>query len=224
MIGEWEKIHQSRAWGKYPDIHMVRQVKKFLSGRPYPPVALDIGCGVGANSMMLCNEGIGVVAIDVSETALGRFPRHDMIIDAKVADAQTVEFDAESFDLIIDNFTLTYLEHPPWERILSWLKPGGWLVHASFELFPSGTPRAWAHQSPGHVVERHSSWVEGNAFTFAVRKYVKEKQQEEDLNLRNHKIRLIQRALDKTRGDQSAAAKMLGVDRKTVYQHLKASS
>lgn len=238
---EWESIHQSRAWGTYPDIHVVRQVKKFLAQQEWAekfrllarrdisgfkcPDALDIGCGAGANTGMMCDEGMSVYAFDLSETAIGHMCNR--LGDRSFFPAKSTVEDfspPHQFDFILDNFTLTYLEHPPWERILSWLKPGGWLVHASFELFPSGTPRAWAHQSPGHVVERHSSWVEGNAFTFAVRKYVKEEPQEEDLNLRNHKSRLIQRALDKTRGDQSAAAKMLGVDRKTVYQHLKASS
>ncbi len=172
---EWEAIHQARQWGKYPDIHCVRQVSKFLSvtkhSRPY---ALDIGCGVGACSLMMANKGMIVTAIDGSPTAIGRFPRHDLIFAAEVADAQTVEFPAESFDFILDNFALTYLESPPWERILSWLKPNGWLIHASFEEAPKGTPKAWCHTEPGHVVERHSSWVEGNAFSFVVRKYVKE--------------------------------------------------
>lgn len=172
-VAEWDEIHKSRMWGRHPDIHVVRQVKKFLVGRHCPPVALDIGCGVGANSIMMCDEGIGVTAIDGSPTAMGRFPRHDYIVDTMVADAQTVEFTANSFDFILDNFTLTYLEHPPWERILSWLRPGGWLVSASFEVAPAGTPRAWEHKEPGNVVERHSSWVEGNAFSFAVRRYVK---------------------------------------------------
>lgn len=179
---EWEAIHQSRHWGAYPDIHVVRQVKKFMAGWKPPvvsqnfavcPAGLDIGCGVGACSIMMADAGMGVVAFDGSQTAMGRFPRHDGIVDTMIADVGTVELEPESFDFILDNFCLTYLEHPPWERILSWLKPGGWLVHASFEKAPAGTPLAYEHKEPGHVAERHTSWVEGNAFTFAVRKYVK---------------------------------------------------
>lgn len=181
-VAEWEEIHRSRMWGIFPDIHTVRQVSKFLRGwddRPDLPKALDIGCGVGSCSNMMHELGMDVTAFDGSETAINRLS-HGMRMrgdewgmNILCADAQTMEFPAESFDFILDNFTLTYLESPPWERILSWLRPGGWLVHASFETAPKGTPKAWEHKEPGSVVERHSSWVEGNAFSFAVRKYVK---------------------------------------------------
>jgi 2-polyprenyl-3-methyl-5-hydroxy-6-metoxy-1,4-benzoquinol methylase len=179
-VAEWEAIHQSRMWGTYPDIHVVRQVHKFLNGwrdRSDFPLALDVGCGVGACSHMMNRVGMNVTAFDGSETAIRRIAHDvrmsDLEIAAWVADAQTVEFPDNSFDFILDNFTLTNIEHPPWERILSWLKPGGWLVHASFELSPKGSPRTWEHKEPGSVVERHSSWVEGDAFSFAVRRYIK---------------------------------------------------
>lgn len=170
---EWEAVHQSRMWGTYPDIHVVRQVKKFLAGRHYPPIALDIGCGVGANSVMMGNEGIGVVAMDGSPTAIDRVPTHEYIFETRVADIQTVEFFPGQFDFILDNFTLTYIEHPPWERIVSWLKPGGWLVHASFITGPQDSPPTWNHIAPGEEVERHEIWNEHGTHSFAVRRYIK---------------------------------------------------
>lgn len=179
MTHEWEKIHRTRKWGIYPEIYMVRLVKQFMkkwkgNGRP---MALDIGCGVGSHSYMMCNEGMTVIATDVSKTAIKRM-NEDLdttgpLITAFCSDISSDEFAENTFDFILDNLSLTYLEHPPWDRILSWLKPGGWLVHASFEMAPKGTPRAWEHTSPGTVVERHSIWVEGNAFSLVVRKYVK---------------------------------------------------
>lgn len=175
-VAEWEEIHKSRMWGTYPDIHVVRQVKKFMAqwnDDEYKPEALDIGCGVGACSSMMANEGFAVTAFDGSKSAIVNANISSRMVRVMVANAKTVEFTPESFDFILDNLSLTYLEHPPWERILSWLKPGGWLIHASFETAPKGTPVAWEHKEPGHAVERHSSWVEGNAFSFVVRKYVK---------------------------------------------------
>lgn len=175
-VQEWEEIHKSRHWGTYPDIHVVRQVKKFMArwdDDGYKPEALDIGCGVGACASMMDSEGFAVSAFDGSKSAIINSAISSHRIRLKVADAQTVEFPPESFDFILDNLSLTYLEHPPWERILSWLKPGGWLIHASFETAPAGTPKAWEHKEPGNVVERHSSWVEGNSFAIVVRKYVK---------------------------------------------------
>ena len=43
---------------------------------------------------------------------------------------------------------------------------------------------------------------------------------EEDLNIRRNTRRLIWRALDITKGDQTAAAKLLGVDRSTLHYQL----
>lgn len=180
---EWEAIHQSRHWGTYPDIHVVRQVKKFMAGwkermstvpKWVTPQALDIGCGAGANTGMMCDEGMNVYAFDSSETALGHMCYRLENKSFFPAKCTVQEFEApHQFDFILDNFTLTNIEHPPWERILPWLKPGGWLVHASFEKSPAGTPMTWEHKEPGSAVERHSSWVDGNAFAFVVRKYVK---------------------------------------------------
>ncbi len=181
-IAEWEVIHKSRMWGTYPDIHVVRQVSKFMAEwttavRLKPCMALDIGCGVGACSFLMSDAGMQVASFDGSPTAIYNMEKISKntthCVYAQVADAQTVEFTAESFDFILDNLSLTYLQEPPWNRIMSWLKPGGWLIHVSFEEAPKGTPKAWHHLSPGNVVERHSSWVEGNAFSFVVRRYVK---------------------------------------------------
>ena len=183
-IAEWEAIHKSRIWGTYPDIHVVRQVKKFLAQwreqmKHVPfrvsPTALDIGCGAGASAFMLDNEGVMVTAIDPSPTAVSNLCDL-MTPDSRISPAvcSIQDFAAEGqFDLIIDNLSLTYLQEPPWNRIMSWLKPSGWLIHASFEEAPKGTPKAWHHLSPGNVVERHTSWVEGSAFSFVVRRYVK---------------------------------------------------
>lgn len=182
-VAEWEEIHKSRQWGAYPDIYCVRQVKSFLREWKYrdhgdsltcSPEALDVGCGAGANTGMMCDEGMDVYAFDSSATALDRmcvrlgnkafFPHL----------ATVEEFEPpHQFDFILDNLSITYLEHPPWERILSWLKPGGWLIHASFETAPAGTPKAWEHRFPGNVVERHLSWVDRSSFAIVVRKYVK---------------------------------------------------
>lgn len=184
---EWEAIHQSRHWGTYPDIHVVRQVKAFRaewyrSDNDGTPVALDIGCGAGAHSFMLQQEGLSVVAIDVSETALkrlrgddrrGSITVHQMDICSGTAPFSDRAKTVSQFDFILDNFTLTNIEQPPWDRILSWLKPGGWLVHASFSVGPKDSPKTWHHTSPGEEVERHEIWNEHGSHAFTVRRYIK---------------------------------------------------
>lgn len=178
---EWEAIHKSRMWGTYPDIHVVRQVKKFRGQwkGEFWPYALDIGCGAGANTMMMVREGMDVAAFDGSETAIKHMVNavsdngYERRVAVSVADVQAIELASESLDFILDNFTLTNIEHPPWERILSWLKPGGWLVHASFSVGPKDSPKTWHHTSPGEEVERHEIWNDHGSHAFTVRRYIK---------------------------------------------------
>jgi 2-polyprenyl-3-methyl-5-hydroxy-6-metoxy-1,4-benzoquinol methylase len=180
---QWEAIHQSRHWGTYPDIHVVRQVKKFMGGwkermstvpKWVTPQALDIGCGAGANTGMMCDEGMNVYAFDSSETALGHMCYRLENKSFFPAKCTVQEFEApHQFDFILDNFTLTNIEHPPWEKILSWLRPGGWLVQTSFWVAPRNTPKTWFHGSFGSVVESHQCVVGDDKFSFSVFRYVK---------------------------------------------------
>lgn len=188
---EWEHIHRSRHWGVYPDVYMVRQVKAFLKGRNlgpsvahrgFPaaflsdavakPKALDIGCGAGAHALMMLAEGMDVTAFDSSPTAIERMAKLGM--QGRVMTVQEAEFPNASFDFILDNLTLTNVEHPPWDRITRWLKPGGWLVWASFEVQPQGSPQTWLHDHFGEEVERQMTLRDGRWSSLSVRRYVAE--------------------------------------------------
>ena len=65
----WEKIHQKVDWGLEPDEVLDLFIKQY-----YPDTAgkraLDIGCGRGANTLLLAKAGFQVTATDVSSTAL----------------------------------------------------------------------------------------------------------------------------------------------------------
>lgn len=182
---EWEAIHQSRHWGTYPDIYMVRQVRAFIDAwdSPRGPLALDIGCGAGSHTFMMHEMGMIVTAFDASPTAIKRL-RHDvrMIPEAEIEaeitpmemDVASADFPPESFDFILDNLTLTNIERPPWIKIASWLKPGGWFVYASFLTPPKDTPPTWYHQIAGsEFVERQATTRNGETVEVEVFRYVK---------------------------------------------------
>jgi SAM-dependent methyltransferase len=172
-VNEWEAIHQSRHWGTYPEVYMVRQVKAFMrqcsnTGTIH---ALDIGCGAGAHTWMMSREGMSVWALDVSPTALSRL--REIPCMRCLGDVNTYEsFQPSQFDFILDNVSLTYEEKPDWQRILGWLKPGGWLVSASFSHPPKNTPPAW-HHPIGDLIGTYSFSGDDDAWDIKLHKYVK---------------------------------------------------
>ena len=65
----WEKHYgeRDRIWSGRVNVQFADVVAELPPGR-----ALDLGCGEGADSVWLAERGWDVVAVDISETALGR--------------------------------------------------------------------------------------------------------------------------------------------------------
>lgn len=105
---KWEEVHQNKIWGKYPAEELVRFIcRKYsnISDRKKIKI-LDLGCGGGANTWFLCNEGFDVYAIDGSTTAIDKTKSfiENMKFNAKfhVADASSLPFPDNYFDCVID--------------------------------------------------------------------------------------------------------------------------
>ena len=112
----WEQQHKSKHWGTYPEIDLVRKAKSKLSSiiraRDIKPKCLDLGCGAGANSIMLAHCGYDVLAIDGSPTAISRLKhRINKTEEEQNIECRVMEFDQlhllqEQFDFIVDNLSL----------------------------------------------------------------------------------------------------------------------
>lgn len=134
---DWEAVHKARAWGQYPNEHVVRFVLTH-----YGPVAarqrvrfLDIGAGGGASTWFLAREGYGVRAVDVSASAIRRLRDRvtadhlSALVATQVGDIAHMEFPGVTFDAAIDAATLQHLS--PEDvltavgKVWSVLRPGG---------------------------------------------------------------------------------------------------
>ena len=68
---EWEKIHASQEWGKYPSENVIRFIaRNYYSKDRLKTRILDFGCGAGSNTWYLAKEGFDVYAFDGSVSAV----------------------------------------------------------------------------------------------------------------------------------------------------------
>jgi SAM-dependent methyltransferase len=97
---------------------------------------IDLGCGIGRNSIYLAEQGYKVTAVDFAETAIEMFrqtlvdhPPAERIDLRQVNLAQRLPFDDDAFDFAIDivtTMTLTQNELPGFEAELRRVvRPGG---------------------------------------------------------------------------------------------------
>ena len=165
----WDDEHKARHWGVWPAEYMVRAVKAFPRehGRSYS--ALDIGAGGGAHVRLLLSEGFNTTAQDISPTAISRIQEP---INKRCGDINAMEFETGQFDLIIDNLTLTHVEHPDWELIWSWLKPGGRLITAQFYMSDESFPPNWCRLEdlPKEAIHLGGERIENSRYRDGIQK------------------------------------------------------
>lgn len=125
------------------DEHWRRAVRPAAAAHPYlaselgalePGIALDAGCGAGAEAVWLARRGWRVTGVDVSATALERAA--GLAADAGVVEAVdwiradlTTWTPDTSFDLVTAHYA--HPDMPPTAfhaRLASWVAPGGTLL------------------------------------------------------------------------------------------------
>jgi SAM-dependent methyltransferase len=131
--------------------------------------ALDVGCGEGRFSRMLAARGLSTAGIDPSESLVGRARLLHPEGDYRVAFAEKLPFENETFDLVVAYLSLMDIAGisaavSEMDRVL---RPGGHLLISSLNSFWSaGNPNGWRSGTDGsqyytfdHYMTERSDWI-----------------------------------------------------------------
>jgi len=105
---QWEEVHGTRAWGRYPSEEVIRFVARNRAPNSREPVkALDAGCGAGPALWLLAREGMSAYGFDGSDKAVESaqaFLRAEGVsASVSVCDAGALHYPSNFFDIAIDN-------------------------------------------------------------------------------------------------------------------------
>jgi ubiquinone/menaquinone biosynthesis C-methylase UbiE len=105
---------------------------------------LDVGCGAGAALAPAARVAKSAVGVEISPAMAERARAAAPTAEVRVGDAQALDFDDGSFDVVLSSFVIFFMPDPTatlreWGRVLA---PGGRLVLATWA---EGDPR-WAFE------------------------------------------------------------------------------
>ena len=102
---------------------------------PKQGYALDLACGLGANSLLLAQKGLQVSAWDISEVALEKLAAtvisQGLSVDVKARSIDNTCFVESSFDVIVVS---RFLDRTLTNAIIGALKVGGLLFYQTYTL------------------------------------------------------------------------------------------
>lgn len=133
--------------------------------------ALDVGCGEGRFCRMLKDAGVAAVGIDPTPQLLETARRRDQGGDYRLGQAEQLEFESESFDLVVSYLTFVDIAdfRSAIAEIVRVLKPGGSVLIANLTSFTSAcAERGWMKDADGRdlhfpvdrYLEEFSFWFE----------------------------------------------------------------
>ncbi|MGI9395597.1 MAG: class I SAM-dependent methyltransferase [Boseongicola sp.] len=142
----WDMIYaRGEQLNRYP---FAEVVSFFFRNRPNGQseahCALDVGCGSGVHSAFLAEQGLKVLGIDFSESAIAAAQSTHQHADIQFTQAGFEDFDPGElkFDLVVDHCATTHSSVPATEefyrRLTGWLNPGACVFWQGFAWDNSG--------------------------------------------------------------------------------------
>lgn len=145
---DWEIIHSTQEWGRYPSEPVIRFVARNYYKVPDRKSIkiLDFGCGAGAHTWYLAREGFDAYGFDGSRSAIERTKKRmeydNLEAYLEVKDALNIEYENDFFDAIIDSVCVCCNTYDDIKRMYSevyrMLKENGKMFSSSFTTKTTG--------------------------------------------------------------------------------------
>ena len=144
---KWNRIYTSREEAGGPAL-VLRDNRNLLPESGY---ALDIACGLGANSIFLADHGLEIDAWDISDVAINKLMRTKTsgTIHAKIVDVSPASLRPEIYDVIINTH---YLDRTLVPAMIDALKPGGLIF---FQTFTSEKTVDTGPSNPDYLLQKN---------------------------------------------------------------------
>ncbi|MES9836896.1 MAG: methyltransferase domain-containing protein [Candidatus Thiodiazotropha sp.] len=130
LRGKWDLRHADAEKSPAP----VEVLTRNLHLLPGKGLALDLACGLGGNALTLAQQGLDVVAWDISPVAIRRLESYAAEagltnLSAEIRDVEAAPPPPCHFDLIIVSY---YLERGLIPGLIDALRPGGLIFYQTF--------------------------------------------------------------------------------------------
>ena len=127
----WDKTHKTYSVGKITHDNWLDDYKHVLDN--CKTEVLDLGCGVGNDTLYLTERGFKVIACDYSDVALKHLKEQLKSVETKWIDiSNPLPFKDTTFDLVIADLSLHYFDEKTTIEIMKEikriLKPNGHLL------------------------------------------------------------------------------------------------
>ena len=166
MVGRWAYDLMYRVWAPWDAVGVRSELRSFIDGGSISPtshpLAIDLGCGTGANVVFLAQQGFDTVGVDFSPVALAQAQQR--AVSAGVDNRATfVRGDLTSgdvgvsgtFDLLLDFGTLDDLNAAGRRRMANLVvelsHPGSIMLFWCFYGNPATLPRM-SFRGPSRMV------------------------------------------------------------------------
>jgi len=157
MESDWERSAQ--AWiasvgqrGDWSREHVLDPVMlSRITNRGFAS-ALDVGCGEGRFCRMLSAAGMNVIGVDPTTSLIAEARRRDPAGDYRFGRAESLEFEAGTFELVISYLSLVDIGdfRTAIREMCRVLKPGGSLLVANSTSFTSAcAAQGWIRDEDG---------------------------------------------------------------------------
>lgn len=117
----WNKTHEKYKYNKITYDTWLDKYLDIINNCKSP--ALDLGCGLGNDTLYLVEKGFRVVACDYSSVALEKLKSEINNVDLMLVDiSEELPFASNSFDLIIADLSLHYFDNSTTIKIMYEIK------------------------------------------------------------------------------------------------------